>query len=210
MATGVPLRALLGDGAAHRPGWSAATTAPGCRCRTRPRSPWTVPRCAGSARRQARACWPRCRPTGAAVRRPETARIRHAPGRRVGLRVRPVPQPGPPPIALPALAELAPPPGTALTRADLERWSRLVIGRGRAGSHPGTAIRSLRPAARCGCSRPRSTGTAAASARRPSASRSCRCRTACPPAKRTESTMKLGVTGSPAPATACAPSCCPS
>ena len=49
-----------------RPGWSAATTAPGCRCRTRPGSPWTTRRCAGSAPPRARACWRRCRPTGAA------------------------------------------------------------------------------------------------------------------------------------------------
>ena len=69
---GTPLRTLLGDGAGaggakgFRPGWSAAITAPGCRCRTRPGSPWTTPRCAGSARPRARACWRRCRPTGAA------------------------------------------------------------------------------------------------------------------------------------------------
>ena len=50
----------------RRPGWSAATTAPGCRCRTRPSSRWTTPRCAGSAPPPARACWWRCRPTGAA------------------------------------------------------------------------------------------------------------------------------------------------
>ena len=49
-----------------RPGSSAATTAPGCRCRTRPGSRWTTRRCAGSAPRRARACWRRCRPTGAA------------------------------------------------------------------------------------------------------------------------------------------------
>ena len=70
---GTPLRALLGagDGAAPgpkaaRPGWSAAITAPGCRCRMRPGSPWTTPRCAGSAPPPAPACWRRCRPTGAA------------------------------------------------------------------------------------------------------------------------------------------------
>ena len=49
-----------------RPGWSAATTAPGCRCRTRPRSRWTTRRCAGSAPPWAPACWRRCRPAGAA------------------------------------------------------------------------------------------------------------------------------------------------
>ena len=66
-AIGTPLRALLGDGAeGHRPGWSAATTAPGCRCRTRPGSPWTTRRWASSAPPRARACWPRCPPAGAA------------------------------------------------------------------------------------------------------------------------------------------------
>ena len=66
---GTPLRTLLGDGdgvQGPRPGSSAATTAPGCRCRTRPGSRWTTRRCAGSAPRRARACWRRCRPTGAA------------------------------------------------------------------------------------------------------------------------------------------------
>ncbi len=67
---GTPLRALLGDGdgdgARSKAGWSAAITAPGCRCRTRPGSPWTTPRCAGSAPPRARGCWRRCRPTGAA------------------------------------------------------------------------------------------------------------------------------------------------
>jgi hypothetical protein len=35
-------------------------------CRTRPGSPWTTRRCARSAPPRARACWPRCPPTGAA------------------------------------------------------------------------------------------------------------------------------------------------
>ena len=52
------------------PCWSAATTAPGCRCRTRPGHPGqrvTAP--VGAPR--ARACWPRCHPAGAAwPRRP--------------------------------------------------------------------------------------------------------------------------------------------
>ena len=124
-----------------RPGWSAATTAPGCRCRPRPEITLdnaSLRRFGAAAGAGVLAALPsgRC---GLA----ETARVTGY------LAAESAGQCGPCLNGLPriaaALAELAGPGHRRATVANLQRWSGLVEGRG-ACNHPDGTVRFVRSA----------------------------------------------------------------
>ena len=185
-AIGTPLRTLLGDGDGDGRGARRA----GLAGRRLPRH---LAADAGRGRDHAgqRVAAPvrrrrgRRRAGGAAVRPVRPGRGGagdRLPGRRVGRPVRPVPERAAPHRGRAGRAGgLRPPPATL---ADLERWSGLVTGRG-ACHHPDGTVRFVRSALTVFEPEIRRHARGQCSLRPPTARRSCRCRTGCPPARKT-------------------------